>query len=90
MVAERISHTLIRMFPRNSIFPVAEFYAETPHYIPETLPSGEIANCRFEPPASALTCTSKVPRTRHLSRFREVYGDWQLLHSLPSATVGAA
>ena len=73
MIAERISQSLIRMFPPNSIFPVAKFCGERQSYIPEKLPPAEVEGTYFEEPKSALESTSTVPRLRRLPRFREVF-----------------
>ena len=80
MIAERITQRLIRMLPPDSIFPVAEFRPERRCYVPEKLPPKEVANVKFQLPASLSNST--VPRLRGLPRFREIFGDQQLAASL--------
>lgn len=82
LAAERISQRLIRMLPRDSVFPMAKFYADNGNYIPDKLPAVIWEGLYREPSASELAVISVVPRTHYLPRFREVFGDRQLEISL--------
>lgn len=52
MAAEHISQRVIRMFPRDSIFPAFRLQPRDARYIPEKLPPREIPGCYFQPPQS--------------------------------------
>jgi hypothetical protein len=56
LAAEQISRKKIRIFPPTSAFPTFKSSQALPgssvRYIPEHMPSGEIANCHFQLPQS--------------------------------------
>lgn len=78
LAAERISNKVIRAFPVGSPFSMKNRCA-CRNYVPEKLPPKEIGNVKFQAPR-AIECG--VPRTHYLPRYREVFGDAQLVLSL--------
>jgi hypothetical protein len=85
MIAERISRKLIRMMPPNSVFGAAAKIALPQiqfRYVPEKLPPAEVEGAYFQQPESAKTSLTTVPRMHCLPRFREVFGDNQMVASL--------
>lgn len=81
LAAEKISGSVIRAFAPGSTF-CASLDRQRCRYIPVRLPSVITEGMKREPSAAERALVSVVPRTRYLSRFREVYGDRQLAASL--------
>ena len=52
MVAEPITHKLIRMFPPESVFPAIRMFSGRKIYVPEKLPPREVPGCWFQLPQS--------------------------------------
>jgi hypothetical protein len=81
MAAEPIRQGVIRMFPHWSIFSALKVSSDA-RYIPEKLSSGNIGGVFRKPSKAEQECRSTVPRSRRLSRYREVFGDNQIVLSL--------